>query len=177
MDNAFEVLGIAPTQNKQAVRDAYHRRVKQCHPDRFMEPERQAEAQKQMIALNLAYEEAMRFTQRHASAFHSISCEQAKEFALRLLKQHEPEAALRQLTRADMRDDGWYHIEGLIMMELLQFAAAHRSFREAVRREPDNSTYRQAALDAAVELKKRKHLVWRVKDKVLALLGRKKVRP
>ena len=41
-------------------------------------------------------------------------------------------------------------------MDLEQYESAHQSFREAVRRDPENIEYRRGALDAAVALKKSK---------------------
>ncbi|MEG0902186.1 MAG: J domain-containing protein, partial [Clostridia bacterium] len=57
---SFEVLGLTPSADAQAVRAAYRQKVKACHPDQFTEPEKQRLAQEQLIQLNLAYEEALK---------------------------------------------------------------------------------------------------------------------
>ena len=71
-----------------------------------------------------------------------------------MLRQDNPEAALRQLLRASTRDSAWYAMQGKVLMALEQYESAHQSYREAIRREPNNNLYRQGALDAAVALKK-----------------------
>ncbi|MGI6215283.1 MAG: DnaJ domain-containing protein [Christensenellales bacterium] len=176
MINAFEILGIKPTRDKAEIRTAYHKRVKNCHPDRFDNPIDQDKAQKKLIELNLAYEEAMKYTVSHSPHYNSVPAMQAKRFAEALLEKNEPESALRQLIRADSKDADWYYIEGSIMMKLHQYEAAHSSFREAVRREPNNAKYRNAALQAALELKKRKNPIYRLEDSLYEWFRRFKKR-
>ena len=57
--NPWTVLGIAETANKDDVRDAYHRLVKQYHPDRFANLELPREVQDYLNArsrrINAAY--------------------------------------------------------------------------------------------------------------------------
>jgi curved DNA-binding protein CbpA len=48
----YEVLGIAPSASTEEIREAYHKRAFQCHPDRHQESE---EANKKMQQLNEAY--------------------------------------------------------------------------------------------------------------------------
>ena len=72
------------------------------------------------------------------------------ENALRLMEQGNLESALRQLLRADTRDDGWYALQGKILMGLHRYDEAHQSYREAIKLDPDNREYRAGALDAVV---------------------------
>ena len=67
-------------------------------------------------------------------------------------------AALRQLNRADSKDAEWYFIQGNILMALRQYETAHQSYREAVRRDPENRKFREGALDAALAMKKNRPL-------------------
>jgi len=48
-------------------------------------------------------------------------------------------------------------------MALEQYESAHQSYREAIRREPNNNVFRQGALDAAVALKKSRTFPGRIK--------------
>ena len=48
-------------------------------------------------------------------------------------------------------------------MALGQYATAEQSFREAVRREPDNMDYRRGALDAHVAARESRTLFGRIK--------------
>lgn len=174
---AFELLGIAPTNDKEAVRKAYHVLVKKYHPDRFRTDSEQDAAQKKLIELNLAYELAVRHAEKRVVAvFQTMPLEQSKAQAKRMLEQNEPESALRQLARAETKDDEWYHIEGLVMMRLKQFGAAHQSFREAVRRSPDNMEYRRSALEAALAIKRHRSIGARAAEWAQGLLNKRRAR-
>ncbi len=151
--NPFRILGLSTGADAQTVRTAYRQRVKECHPDRFTDPEQQKKAQEELVELNLAYEEALKLASQRRVGFNVIPGEEAKHFAKRLIEQGNLQSALCQLNRADLRDHGWYYLHGVILMGLHQYEQAHDSFREAVRGEPDNREYRSKALDAALAMK------------------------
>ena len=166
MSNPFEVLGLSPTADAEEVRAAYRRLVKQCHPDMFQDPAQRKAAQQKMIVLNLAYEEAYHLAStRHVNTYASVlPSDDAVHLAAKMLRQHSPESALRQLMRAEIRDGSWYAMQGKILMQMEQFESAHQSYREAVRREPENNAFRQGALDAAVAMKKAQTFTGRVRQ-------------
>lgn len=173
MSNAFEVLGLSQDADLTQVRDAYRRSVKRCHPDQFQEKERQDEAQEQLIRLNLAYEEAIRLAGQKQVGFHTVSVEEAKRFAVNLMRQSRYENALRQLMRADTRDAEWFFLQGEVLMRLRQYASAHQSYREAVRRAPDNQMYRRGAFNAALTVRKHEQPLQRAADKLAGLFRRR----
>jgi curved DNA-binding protein CbpA len=160
MNNPFEVLGLKGWADQDEIRTAYRTLVKQCHPDMIQDPHLKEEAQARMVALNLAYEEALRLAapRQRAAYTQEIPREDAVLLAERMLQKDRPENALRQLLRAETRDAVWYYTQGKILMRMEQYHSAHQSFREAVRRDPENNTYRSGALDAAVAEKKAKTL-------------------
>lgn len=160
------MLGLRATADTEEVRAAYRALVKKCHPDQFLDAEEQKAAQDKLIALNLAYEAALKLAlpPKTTTYTHALPQEDAKHLALKMLGQQNPESALRQLMRAEARDADWYNMQGLILMRLKQYESAHQSFREAVRREPDNIEYRRGALDAAVAMKKAATLGGRLKQ-------------
>jgi len=162
--NPFEVLGIKPGADEQTVRAAYRRLVKSCHPDQFQDVQQQKSAQEQLVRLNLAYEAALKLVPRVTVGFNTISPEEAKHFARRLIAQGNLESALRQLARADSKDGEWYALQGEILMALKQYETAHQSYREAVRRDPENRTYREGALNAAIAMKKARPLGAKIAD-------------
>lgn len=164
-DNPFEVLGVSATADVAEVRRAYHALAKKCHPDQFLDRDEQQAAQGKMIALNLAYEEALRLANaRQAAPYHQALSEQdAIHLARKMLRQQNPQSALRQLLRAMTRSAEWYCAQGEVLMTMEQYESAHQSYREAVRRDPNNLDYRRGALDAAVALRKSKTLVGRLK--------------
>ncbi len=172
--NAYEVLGLTGDANVQQVHAAYRTRVKTCHPDLFIDHDQQIKAQEQLVRLNLAYEEALRLSSQRQVGFHDVPIDQAIAFAKKLMEQGRHESALRQLGRAQTRSDEWYDLEGRILMALKQYSSAHQAFREAVRRCPDNNTYRSHALEAALEMKRHQKLGYRVMDWADGLLHPRK---
>lgn len=164
MSNPFEILGLTPTADAEDVRAAYRRLVKQCHPDKFPDAEQRKAAQQKMVALNLAYEEAYHLaTSRRVNTYVSaLPADDAVALAAKMLRQHSPESALRQLMRAESRGGAWYAMQGRILMQMDQYESAHQSFREAVRLEPNNNDFRQGALDAALAMKKAQTFTGRI---------------
>ena len=162
--NSFELLGLPRTATEQQVRQAYHTKVKACHPDQFTDGQTQQKAQEQLIQLNLAYEEALRLAMGNqpGAPLNVMSAEEAKRLAVKLMEQRRYESALLQLSHVEARDDEWYYIHGRLLMNMHQYGTAHQSFREAVRMQPDNRAYRQGALDAAVAIKRHQKLRYRV---------------
>lgn len=138
----------------------------------FLDVNEQKAAQEKMITLNLAYEEALRLAVPHRSAAYTQALPQqdAIHLARKMIRQQNPESALRQLMRAETKDAVWYHLQGQIFMLLEQFESANQSFREAIRRDPDNLEYRRGALDAVVAMRESKTVSGRIKR----LLHRKK---
>jgi molecular chaperone DnaJ len=170
--NAFETLGLRWDADQAQVHAAYRNRVKGCHPDQFQDQAQSDRAQEEMIRLNLAYEEALRIASKRKIACNTLSCEEAIALASRLTGQGRHENALRQLARAERRSAQWYFLQGNILMVLHQYESAYQSYREAVRREPDNLQFRRGAFNAAVTLKKHRRPMRRAVDAVGRLLGR-----
>lgn len=172
--NAFEVLGLDLQADKAKVHQAYRAKVKACHPDLFEDPEQQKAAQKKLIELNLAYEEALKMAPDHPAGYYQLPLEQVLSTTENLLEQKKYEMALMQLGRAEHKDDRWYFIHGRILMGMEQYATAHQAFREAVRQKPDNREYHAWALDAALLVKKHQKLPYRVADWAKKNLGRRR---
>lgn len=149
-ESPFEVLGVSSGADAAAVRSAYRRKVKECHPDQFPEGEERKAAQEELIRLNLAYEEALKILSQHRVGFNLISKEEAKHFAQRLMDQGNLEIALRQLNRADAQDEEWYVLAGKILMGLRRYEEAEASFRRALKYSPDSREYHALALDASI---------------------------
>jgi len=163
-NNPFDVLGLRAGATADEIRAAYRALAKKHHPDQFTDPDKQRAAQERMITLNLAYEDALRIAAsgRSAAYAQTLSMQDALLLARKMLSQQKPESALRHLLRASSRDARWYSMQGEALMQLEDFEAAHRSYREAVRREPANIEYRRGALDAAVALKKSQTIAGRI---------------
>ena len=172
----WDRLGITSDATPEQVRHAYHILAKRCHPDQFTEPEQQRVAQETMIELNRAYEEALKLATSHASAPYrmEVSCEDAIAIARKMFKNQSPESALHQLMRAATKNAAWYNMQGIILMAMEQYDSAHQSFREAIRRDPQNNEYRRGALDAAVALRKSKTLAGKLHKLFRPLVKKRK---
>ncbi len=170
------MLGLNAAADADQVRVAYRRLVKMCHPDKFLDADERKAAQEKMIALNLAYEEALKLTVNRRSAADSYNSELPLEEALvlaeKMLRRQSPESALRHLLRTRNRSGMWFAMQGRVLMAMEQYESAHQSYREAVRREPNNNDFRRGALDAAVALKKARTPIGRIKS-LLKKLGKR----
>lgn len=176
MPSAFEILGLPIDASREQVKKAYHQQAKANHPDLQRGDADQAEAQRRMVALNLAYEQAMQVAGKPKVGFHKVPLVQTRQIVRRLIDQGHFDSALLQLGRAESRDAEWYSLQGEVMMGLKEYVTAHQSFREAVRQQPDNMRYREFALDAALKVKRQRYFPLRVKDSLQGLLHGKKRR-
>lgn len=165
MNNPYEVLRLKGWASQDEVRSAYRALVKQCHPDMIQDPAEKQAAQEQMVRLNLAYEEALRLSspRPHNPAASELSSPEAILMAQRAMARDNPEGALRSLLRCEEKDAEWYYMQGKVLMAMEEYDSAHQSFREAVRRDPENNVYRCGALDAAVAGQKARKLPTKVK--------------
>lgn len=169
MNNPFEVLGLTGWATPDEIRGAYRTLARQCHPDMIQDPSEKEAAQQRMVALNLAYEEALRLASPRpqtgaSSVTPEVSCAEAVLMARRAMARGNPEGALRSLSRSETKDGEWYFTQGQVLMAMEEYESAHQSYREAVRRNPDNREYRAGALEAAVTLKKAKQLPFKVRQ-------------
>ena len=83
MINPYETLGLKPWASPDEIRTAYRALVKQVHPDHIQDPEARKLAQERMVAINLAYKEALRLSTPRATlrTTPSISGEEAVRLA------------------------------------------------------------------------------------------------
>ena len=144
MNNPFEVLGLKGWADQDEIRTAYRTLVKQCHPDMIQDPLLKEEAQARMVALNLAYEEALRLASPRPQA-----------------PLGPPPSTAEAILMAE--DGDWYYMQGKVLMALEQYESAHQSFREAVRMSPDNNVYRSGALAAVVAQRESETIQGKVK--------------
>ena len=104
----FAVLGLHASATAQDVRVAYRQLVKKCHPDRFQDPAEKAAAQERMIALNLAYEEALKLTSSRQTVENynqELSLEEALDLGWKILADcfEKDETGIK----SDLTDEHW----------------------------------------------------------------------
>jgi predicted Zn-dependent protease len=162
MQTPFEVLGVKPDADETAIRSAYHKLAKSCHPDKFLDPEDQRAGQAKLIVINLAYEQAMKIAASRQTATAAMPLKQAKDWAVKLLERKQYELALLQLSKAETKDAHWYALQAQTLMGLKQYLSAHQAWRTAVRLDPEELAYRRGALEAEMHLKRANTLPGRV---------------
>lgn len=164
MQNPFLTLGIPVTSDTDAVRAAYRKLVKLCHPDIVQGEAQQLQAQEKMIALNLAYEQALKLACRPQVKIAPVTLNDSLRLAQRLLDRRMAASAQRALERCEERSATWHFLHGRSLHEQGKYELAHQSFRRAVRIEPDNNEYRSAAL-ASYQCERKSHsMTYRVVD-------------
>jgi tetratricopeptide (TPR) repeat protein len=173
MPTAFEILGVSPDADAVEIRSAYHQLAKACHPDRFLDPREQAAGQERLIVINLAYEQAMDIATKRQTPSASLPLEQALVWAEKLLSRKQYELALLQLSKAEDKDARWYAMQARTLGGLKQHLSAHQAWRTAVRLDPENLSYRRAALDAEIRMKKADSLPVRAINGIRKLFQRK----
>lgn len=170
MQNPYVTLGVDRLASRDQIREAYHARVKRCHPDGMQGDDAKEAAQESLVQLNLAYAEVMRQASFRKS--HAVVVPDAKKTALRLLEHGRVDSALRILNKAADRDAEWFDIQGMILLRKGEAEAAHACFRTAVRLEPDNMDHRKLALDAGVQMRRQKTLKGRMGGWARNIVGR-----
>ena len=174
MNNPFEVLGLKGLATPDEIRSAYRALARQCHPDMIQDPAEKEAAQTRMVALNLAYEEALRLASPRINSpvTPELSSAEAILMAQRAMARDNPQGALRSLIRCEERDGDWYYMQGKVLMALDEYDSAHQSFRQAVRMDPENNVYRAGALAAAVAYQKEQKLPGKMKKAFRQLVGK-----
>ena len=172
MQTAFERLGLPPDADEAAIRSAYRKLVKACHPDRFLDPEAQLAGQKELISINLAYAQCMKMVESRQTASPAMPVAQAKYWAKNLLERKQYGMALFQLARAEDKDAEWYALQGQTLIGLKDYLGAHQAWRAAVRIEPDNLGYRREALSAEMALKRSRTLPGKLAGKARSFFNR-----
>ncbi len=174
MNNPFEVLGLKGLATPDEIRSAYRALARQCHPDMIRDPAEKEAAQTRMVALNLAYEEALRLSSPRVNnpVTPELSSAEAILLAQRAMARDNPQGALRSLIRCEKRDGDWYYMQGKVLMAMEEYESAHQSFRQAVRMDPENNVYRAGALAAAVAFQKEQKLPGKVRKAFKGIVKR-----
>jgi len=64
LEEARELLGLAPKASRKEIRAAYRRAARRWHPDRAPTPQ-EAEYRARMQQVNIAYQRILQFIERH----------------------------------------------------------------------------------------------------------------
>lgn len=150
MTNPFEALGIKDGASKAEIRQAYRALARRWHPDRFAEGHERMWAEQKMVAINLAYHEALlACAGRENGAAYEITPEsQQLEDIRNLVGIGQLTAARAALMRIESRSAEWNYLFGAVLLRLGEYEKSVLYFGIAARLRPANRQYRTAYMSA-----------------------------
>lgn len=153
MSDPFKRLGVPRNASAAQVHKAYLSLARRWHPDRFPEGQERLWAEKNMIEINIAYEEAAQRRNFIASDAHS-EYDQLKS-ARRLMETGQLTAARRALMLIATRCAEWNYLFGAVLLKLGDVEKAALYFGVASRQCPQNDVYK-TALSSALSIRRNK---------------------
>ena len=141
MLDPFERLGVRRNASAVQIRKSYLNLVRKWHPDRFQEGPERLFAEKNMIEINIAYEEAV--LKRSGVSDADFDGETLKR-AQKLMEMGELTAARRALTGATTRCAEWNYLFGAVLLRLGDIEKAALYFGVAARQRPEVGAYKSA---------------------------------
>jgi len=155
IEDAYAVLGVSAQASATEIRAAYHALALKWHPDRYPEGARRDIANRYMVRINLAYDEAMRRAGQKAVPPETPPLSrELREEARALLSINKPQAAVQALMRSACRDGEWHYWFGLSLLRLGDARRAVFHLAQAMRMRPADAECRRAYLAASEALEK-----------------------
>lgn len=149
--NPYSVLGVSENASKDEIKKAYHRLVKENHPDRFLDEEEKKKATERLARINEAYN--MIEKRQSGSAFYKEAYkngyssgyggDSSEAFAKvrSFLSVNDILGAQSLLNAIQNRDAQWHYLQGIVYFRQGYYEAARRHLKMAVDMEPMNSEY------------------------------------
>lgn len=122
MADYYSILGVPRNATQSQIKEAFQRLARECHPDRFPDPEERARA-------------ASRFREINESYNHLKDEELRREYDKSLARQ----------ARTPREEAELYYKNGLLREEIKEYDEALRLFYEAMRLDPEKALYPAAA--------------------------------
>lgn len=154
--NPYEVLGVREDASDEEIKKAYHKLVKQYHPDQYADGPMAKLAEEKIREVNVAYDEIqkMRTSGRNSTQYQGARSDadasgsdfsryQACVDDLQNGRYEQAAARLDEVPPSD-RDAAWYYLSGELARRRGWYDTAYQYFSQAVRMEPGNVFYRRA---------------------------------
>lgn len=146
--NPYSVLGVKPGATKEEVKKAYHKLVRENHPDRFLDETEKKKATARLAQINEAYSMIEKgqtgdfngFSGRAGNSDSSEALLRVRHF----INTNEILAAQSLLNAITNKTAEWHYLQGMVYMRQGYYDSAKRHIENAVNMEPMNREYQNA---------------------------------
>lgn len=145
--NPYSVLGVSANASKDEIKKAYHKLVKENHPDRFLNEEDKKKATERLAKINEAYnmiEKGYTTGDYGGSTYSSNYSGDSQEALMRVrqfLNMNDILGAQSLLNAIQNRNAEWHYLQGVVFLRQGFYDAARRHLKTAVDMEPGNREY------------------------------------
>ena len=144
--DAFQVLGISATADRDQIRAAYRALARRWHPDRFMEGPERDWANDKMAEINTAYRECLDGLKRVAKPVETENA--ALEQVQALIDSGNYLSARKMLMGISTRCAEWNYLFGAVLLRLAETEKALIYLSVAAHQNPDCLKYIRALNEA-----------------------------
>ena len=144
--NAYEILNVAPTANREEIRSAYRELARRWHPDRFMAGPERDWANNRMADINAAYRACLDGLKNARGAIRNE--DEGLRQAQQLIDDGMYTSARKKLMGLSTRCAEWNYLFGWTLMQLSDLDKALIYLSVAVHQSPDSAKYARALREA-----------------------------
>ena len=148
MATAYDVLGVSKDASVTEIRRAHRELARRWHPDRFGAGPERLWAERRMVEINQAFEEALKQASRLDGSNEMTPERDQLDDVRKLLGLGQLSAARQALMRVATRSAEWNYLFGAVLMRLGELEKAVLYFGIASRQRPGNVQYQTAYLSA-----------------------------
>lgn len=148
--NPYSILGVSETASKEEIKKAYHKLVKENHPDRFLNEEDKKKATERLAKINEAYNIIEKGggsadgAYRKGYSTYGYGSSESTEALNRVrvfLNMNDLLGAQSLLNAIQNHNAEWHYLQGVVYIRQGFYDAARRHLKTAVDMEPSNSEY------------------------------------
>ena len=146
----YRVLGVAPTDSDEVIKDAYRKLARKYHPDKYSDGDLKELAEEKMKEINSAYEEIQKIrsgrTNQNSGSYDYTDAKSKFMNVRRNLSNGNVGAAEAELNATDMGDRAaeWHYLMGIVLIKKGYYVDAQKMINTACRMDPGNAEYRAA---------------------------------
>lgn len=145
--NPYSVLGVDQNADEREIKKAYHKLVKENHPDRFLDENEKKKATERLAKINEAYnmiEKNQSYKGYGSSQSSYGGSGEALQKVREFIRTNDILAAQSLLNAISNKNAEWHYLQGVVYMRQGFYDSAKRHFEAAVEMDPVNNEYRTA---------------------------------